>query len=60
MIEDEKGYVWKYMHLETSNVKQGDKVSVGSVIGTVGNTGDSTEPNLYLETTCSDFLDSAT
>lgn len=60
VIEDEKGYVWKYMHLETSNVKQGDKVSVGSVIGTVGNTGDSTEPNLYLETTCSDFLDSAT
>ena len=60
VIEDEKGYVWKYMHLETSNVKQGDKVSVGSVIGTVGNTGDSAEPNLYLETTCPDFIDSAT
>ncbi len=57
VIEDETGYVWKYMHLETSNVKQGDKVSMGSVIGTVGSTGQSTGPYLHLETTYPNYPD---
>ncbi len=62
VIEDEKGYVWKYMHLETSDVKQGDEVSMGSVIGTVGSTGQSTGSHLHLETTYPDgtFVDPAT
>ncbi len=62
VIEDEKGYVWKYMHLEAYSVKQGDNVSAGSVIGTVGSTGQSTGPHLHVETTFSngEYVDPAT
>ena len=49
VIEDAAGYVSYYMHLESYSVKQGDSITKGSVIGTVGSTGKSTGPHLHLE-----------
>jgi len=49
VIEDEAGYTWYYMHLEACSVKQGDSITQGSVIGTLGSTGRSTGPHLHLE-----------
>ncbi len=49
VIEDAAGYVCYYMHLEAYSVEQGDSVTKGSVVGTVGSTGKSTGPHLHLE-----------
>ena len=48
VIEDESGYRCHYMHLNERYVSVGDEVSYGDVIGTVGNTGNSTGPHLHL------------
>lgn len=39
-----------YMHLSQINLKQGQKVSKGQVVGLVGNTGASTGPHLHYAT----------
>lgn len=49
VIEDAAGYVSYYMHLEAYSVNQGDSITKGSIIGTVGSTGKSTGPHLHLE-----------
>ena len=43
------GYESLYAHLHKINVRSGQKVTRGQVIGLVGNTGKSTGPHLHYE-----------
>ncbi|NTW24017.1 MAG: M23 family metallopeptidase [Lentimicrobium sp.] len=43
------GYETVYAHLSKMNVRRGEKVKRGHVIGHVGNTGKSTSPHLHYE-----------
>jgi murein DD-endopeptidase MepM/ murein hydrolase activator NlpD len=42
-------YVTKYLHLNKRNVKTGQRVSQGQIIGSVGSTGAATGPHLHYE-----------
>lgn len=48
VIEDGAGYQCHYMHLNERFVKEGDVVTAGMLIGTIGSTGNSTGPHLHL------------
>ncbi|MGK7389766.1 MAG: peptidoglycan DD-metalloendopeptidase family protein [Candidatus Cyclobacteriaceae bacterium M2_1C_046] len=48
-IDHNNGYVTKYAHLESMNVKQGEEVKRGQIIGLVGNSGGSVAPHLHYE-----------
>ena len=50
-IEIDHGYGYKtfYAHLDKVNVRRGQEVKRGDVIGNVGNTGASTAPHLHYE-----------
>lgn len=43
------GFTTVYGHLKTALVKVGDRVKMGQIIGTVGNSGNSTGPHLHYE-----------
>ncbi len=49
IIDHQNGYTTHYAKLSAFNVKKGDKVKKGDVIGLVGNTGVSTAPHLHWE-----------
>lgn len=48
LIEHDKGYKTLYGHLSKINVKHGQKVAAGKIIGRVGSTGLSTGPHLHF------------
>lgn len=48
-IDHGYGYITKYAHLDKFNVKKGQSVKRGEIIGFVGNTGSSTAPHLHYE-----------
>ena len=48
-IDHGYGYTTTYAHLSRFNVRQGQKVKRGDVIGYVGSTGLSTAPHLHYE-----------
>ena len=49
IIEHSNGYTSVYAHLNSFNVKKGDMVSKGDLIGLTGSTGRSTGPHLHYE-----------
>ena len=49
VIDHGFGYKTRYAHMQKFNVKVGQKIKRGEVIGFVGNTGRSTAPHLHYE-----------
>ncbi len=49
LIDHGFGFTTRYGHLASFNVKEGDRVKRGDVVGYVGNTGRSTAPHLHYE-----------
>ena len=49
MIDHGFGYKTLYAHMSNFNVKQGQKIKRGDIIGFVGSTGKSTAPHLHYE-----------
>lgn len=49
VVLEKDGYATKYAHMESLQVRKGQKVTKGAVIGTTGNTGSSTGSHLHIE-----------
>ena len=48
-VKHQNGYETRYAHLVRTQVKRGQRVEAGSVVGLLGNTGRSTGPHLHYE-----------
>lgn len=49
-VKGTDGWTYRYLHLTSSKVKKGDKVTAGDVIALSGHTGGVTGPHLHFET----------
>ncbi len=49
VVEHKDGLVSSYAHLKDINVKKGAKIKAGQKVGSVGKTGDVSQPQLHLE-----------
>ncbi len=49
VIEHKDGLISSYAHLKDISVRKGAKITAGQKVGTVGKTGDVSEPQLHLE-----------
>lgn len=49
IIEHSSEYKSHYFHLSRSNIKEGQTINKGDIIGRVGTSGSSTGPHLHLE-----------
>ena len=49
IVQHDATYSTSYSHLKSMNVKEGDRVQKGQIIGLVGNTGLSTKVHLHFE-----------
>lgn len=49
VVIEKDGYTTKYAHMDSLNVRSGQRVKKGDVIGTTGNTGSSTGSHLHIE-----------
>jgi murein DD-endopeptidase MepM/ murein hydrolase activator NlpD len=48
VIDHDNGFQSGYAHLDSTNVKENDKIRAGHIIGTVGTTGKSTGSHLHF------------
>jgi len=49
IVQHDNGLITSYSHLKDTKVKNGAEVKAGHVVGTVGQTGEVTEPQLHFE-----------
>lgn len=49
ILKDDSGNTYKFAHLDKMEVKKGQTIPPGTLIGTVGNTGGSTGSHLHFE-----------
>lgn len=56
MIMRSDGTQTRYAHLDKIKVRKGDRVSAGDLIGTIGNSGDSSGSHLHFEVRVGDAL----
>ncbi|MDR2158163.1 MAG: M23 family metallopeptidase [Holosporaceae bacterium] len=49
IVQHDNGLITSYAHLKDIKVKNGAKINAGDIVGSVGKTGDVTEPQLHFE-----------
>lgn len=54
VIQSEDGYLYTFCHMSSRSVKVGDRVSIGSLLGKMGDTGNSFGNHVHYQVTNSD------